>query len=103
MSLLGETLKSFLKVWLLVLTPVVGAVMLLIYKNIPILGAAAAYGAFVTLIAFLRSKPNKVEIDKNLSIVKVSSNPVHPELLKLTLILNGIFAVEALLLYLAIP
>lgn len=103
LDFLGRLVKQFFAVWIIVLIPVFGSIMMIVYQNLPIVGAVAGYGALVTLIAFIRTKSNKIEVQPDLSIKTVRTNPVHPELLKYTLIINAIFAVEALFLWLAIP
>lgn len=100
---IGNWIKQFFLVWAIVLIPVFGSIMLIVYRNLPIIGIISAYGALVSIIAFIRTKSTKVEINSDLSIKSVRTSPVHPELFKTTLIVNGIFAVEALLLYIALP
>jgi hypothetical protein len=101
--LLGNWLKQFFLVWAIVLIPVVGSVALLVYQNLPLIGACAGYGALVSLIAFARHRTNSVEVTKDLQIKSTQTNPIHPDLLKYSLIINAIFAVEAIMLYIAIP
>lgn len=100
-ALVLSWIKQFFMVWAVVLIPVVGSVALLVYRNNPLLGVCAGYGALVTLIALARQKKNTIEITKDLQVKTISVNPIHPELLKYTLILNAIFAVESILIYIA--
>lgn len=100
LGVIARTVKQFVLFWALVLLPIVAAIMYIVYERLPLLGLIAAYGALATLIAYARSAKTKVEVTKDLKINTVRHAKVHPDLLKTTLIVNAIFAVEAFGIYL---
>lgn len=100
MSVLIRFVKQFITFWALVLLPTVLALLYIIYQQLPLLGAIAAYGALATVIAYIKSSKTKVEVTKDLKINTVRHAKVHPDLLKTTLIVNAIFTIQAFGIYL---
>lgn len=100
-SLFKGWLRQFVAVVVLTAAPTVAALFCIIYSRLPWLGIVAAYGVVVAVVVALRRGSDRVEVDSDLTIRTVSTVRTHPELLRMVLIVNGVFAFESFLLYLA--
>lgn len=85
----------------LTLIPTAVAILYIIYEQMPLLGIVAGYGVLVSSIALLRSGKARVEVSPDLQIKSTNSSKVHPELFKMTAIVNIVFFVESLMIYLS--
>lgn len=100
LSVLGRIAKQFALFWALVIAPVAVALMYTIYESMPLIGIVALYGLLGILIAYVRSSTTKVEVTPDLKINTLRSAKAHPDLLRTTLIINALFAVQAVGMYL---
>lgn len=100
LDVLARTAKQFVMFWVLVLMPVAAALMYIVYERLPLIGMVALYGMVGVAIAYIRSSKTKVEITNDLKINTVRHAKVHPDLLKTTLIINILFAIQAFGMYL---
>jgi len=94
-KILSDFIKGFIAFWLILIAPVAVALLVTVYLDLPWVAAVSAYGFLGVLIAILRSRKSKIEIDHTLKIHTVRNLKTHPDLLTSTLIINVIFAVQA--------
>lgn len=95
LEILINLVKGFFTFWLLILAPTFLGFLLMVYTDLPLIGYISGYGLLGIIIALIRSSKSKIEVKPNLEIITVKAQKSHPELLTSTVIINVIFALQA--------
>jgi hypothetical protein len=99
LEILGNFIKGFLTFWVILLAPAAVGILVTVYADMPLIAGISAYGLLGIAIALIRSRKSKIEVSSDLRVTTVRKLKAHPELLTSTLIVNGIFAVQAFFMW----
>lgn len=100
LEILMNLAKGFVSFWLILLAPVAVGFLVTAYIEMPILGIISAYGLLGVLVAVCRRKTSEITVTSDLKVETVKPATAHPQLLSSTLIINVIFAVQVLFMWL---
>lgn len=89
-------IKGFIAFWTIVITPVIVGILLTVYIDIPWIVLPTAYGLIGLVLALVKCRKSKIEVTSDLNIITTKPLKTHPELLKFTIIINVLFAIQAI-------
>lgn len=99
-EILMNIAKGFISFWLILLAPVALGLLVSAYAAMPVLGAISAYGLAGILVACSKRKTPEIRVTADLRVETIKEANAHPQLLTSTLIINGIFAIQVLFMWL---